>query len=399
MPGPTSKQSRALANVRLQLRTGNTRGNNPRPLIADEIKALEQKAARLQEEMAEARHQRTVASINSHSTQEAESTRAAVRNEGQLTRQALQPIAALVVGEGDDVDDRIRAKRNQIALLRAGVREDLAAKKREREQARAASHSQGAGSRRKQARPAVVQTTLLPEDEPVEEGQPEEEDLSEPVESEAGEQAEEAQDGSKDSSTDVSNDASNCLSKDSSNDSSKDSSNDLQVAAKQPIEGVLPGPEAAKDSEELRVVVIAMGGERLAVQQHVLLRTTEACELARTTVMVKAGAILDCQRVKEFKGDVHAFGKRYDRLLPIVWQDINRHLHYGKPTEDMADLWSEFQTLVVARSKMTMMKGLSARLNSRGSHIAATNCTMSRLPRAPSCTSSTERRANCRGDA
>ena len=126
---------------------------------------------------------------------------------------------------------------------------------------------------------------------------------------------------------------------------------------KHPIEGVIPSPEAAKDNGELRVVVIAMGGERLAVQQHVLLRTTEACELARNTVMVKADAILDCQIVAEFKGDVQDFGKRYYRLLPIVWQDINRHLNYGKPTEDMANLWSEFQTLVVALSENDEREG------------------------------------------
>ena len=123
---------------------------------------MEQKATQLQEEMTEARHQRTVARINSHTTQEAESTRAVVRNEGQLTRQALQPIAALVTGEDGNIDDRIRVKRNQIALLRAGVRQDLAAKKRDREQAKAASRSQGTGNHRNQPRLAVDQTTLLP---------------------------------------------------------------------------------------------------------------------------------------------------------------------------------------------------------------------------------------------
>ena len=68
MPGPTSKTSRALANVRLQLKTGKTRGSNPRKLTADEILALEQKATRLQAEMAEARHQRTAARVNSHTS-------------------------------------------------------------------------------------------------------------------------------------------------------------------------------------------------------------------------------------------------------------------------------------------------------------------------------------------
>ena len=121
MPDAHRKQSCALANVRLQLRTGHTRGNNPRPLTAEEVEALEQKAAQLQEEMADARHQRTVARINNHTTQEAEITRADVRNEGQLTRQALQPIAALVTGEDGNVYDSIKVKRNHIALLRAGV--------------------------------------------------------------------------------------------------------------------------------------------------------------------------------------------------------------------------------------------------------------------------------------
>ena len=336
MPDAHSKQSRALANVRLQLRTGNTRGKNPRKLDADEIHILEKKAAQLQEEMAEAQHQRTVARTNSHTTREAESTRAAVHNEGQLTRQAFQPIAALVTGEDGDVDDRIRVKRNQIALLRAGVREDLAAKKREREQARAgaSSHTQGAGTRRKQPRLAVDQTTLLHKGEPVEEGQPEEESMSEPTESEAEEQVEELQDATQ--------------------DGLEDASEVLQVAMRPPNGEVLPSAEAVKDNEDttrellcfsVRVVVIALGGE----PQHVLLRTTEACSMARYTVAVKADAILGCQLVAEFKGDVQDLGNDFARLLPCVWQDITRHLKYGrpKPTEDMVKLWSELQNLVM----------------------------------------------------
>ena len=114
---------------------------------------------------------------------------------------------------------------------------------------------------------------------------------------------------------------------------------------RKPIEEVLPGP--AKDSEELRVVVIALGGERLAVQQHVLLRTTKVCELKRNTIMVKADTILGCQIVAEFKGNVHDFGQGYDRLLPHVWQYIQTCLNYRKPTEDMVKLWSELQTQVV----------------------------------------------------
>eukprot|EP00973_Karenia_brevis_P060048 8355317-Karenia_brevis.AAC.1 len=197
MPNVHSKQSRALANVRTQLKTGKTRGNNPRKLTADEILALEQKATQLQEEIAEARHQRSVNRINSHTTQEAEQTRAAVHEEGQQMRQALQPIIALVAGEGDTIDDRLRIKRNQIALLRASVREDLAAKRHEckrvkEERAEAALLARKVGARVKRPRVADDQTTLALEDEPVEQGQPEEEDLPEPAESDLEEQAAES---------------------------------------------------------------------------------------------------------------------------------------------------------------------------------------------------------------
>ena len=60
MGGPNSKQSRALADVRKQLSTGKTRGVNPRKLTADETRLLEQRAAQLQVEMAEARYQRSL---------------------------------------------------------------------------------------------------------------------------------------------------------------------------------------------------------------------------------------------------------------------------------------------------------------------------------------------------
>jgi len=177
MPDSHSKESRALANVRLQIRSGSTRGVNPRKLSDDEIQVLKQKASRLQQEMAEARHQRSVARINGHTTQEAEQTRAAVRDEGQQTRQALQPLTALVVGEGDSVDDRIRTKRNAIALLRAGIREDLAAKKRAREQSRGACNG-GSGKCPR------VSHDYTPLDNRVEPDQPAEEDLPQPVVSE-----------------------------------------------------------------------------------------------------------------------------------------------------------------------------------------------------------------------
>ena len=140
MPGPHSKTSRALANVRLQLRTGKTRGPNPRPLSADEIQALELKRAELLEQMAEARHQRSVNRINDHTTRQADLTRAAVKAEGEKTRGAvtaqLQPLTRLIDGENGTIDERIKARQNQISLLHAANRQDRLQRKQQLNEAR-----------------------------------------------------------------------------------------------------------------------------------------------------------------------------------------------------------------------------------------------------------------------
>ena len=83
MPGPISKQSRDLANVRLQLMSGTTRGSNPRPLSSDEVHALEARRNQLQAEMAVRQRQRIVNRVNAHTTQEAEQTREAILTELQ----------------------------------------------------------------------------------------------------------------------------------------------------------------------------------------------------------------------------------------------------------------------------------------------------------------------------
>ena len=142
MPDAHSKESRALANVRLQLRTCTTRGKNPRGLTPDEVLALEEKAASLQAEIAEARHQRSVARVLAHTTQEAQQTRAAVQAEGEQTRGAvsaqLRPLAQLIDGEGGTIDERIKARQNQISLLQAANREDRVQRRQQREEAKEA---------------------------------------------------------------------------------------------------------------------------------------------------------------------------------------------------------------------------------------------------------------------
>ena len=85
--GLNSKTSRALADVRLQLKTGKTRGRNPRPLSSDEVQALELKRVQLQEEMAMARHKRSAACINNCTARKA----------------ALEPSPVVVEAAGGDM--------------------------------------------------------------------------------------------------------------------------------------------------------------------------------------------------------------------------------------------------------------------------------------------------------
>ena len=70
--GQTSKLSRDLANVRLQLRSGKTRSQNPRDLTQEEIDALTQKRDALLAEMAARSKERVVNRINGHVTSEAD---------------------------------------------------------------------------------------------------------------------------------------------------------------------------------------------------------------------------------------------------------------------------------------------------------------------------------------
>ena len=112
--------------MRLQLRTGKTRGSNPRPLSSEEVRALEARRDQLQTEMANRQRQRIVSRVNTHSSQEAERTREVIITE-------LQPLTALVAGsEADSREERIKARNNQIALLQAANREDREAMRKER---------------------------------------------------------------------------------------------------------------------------------------------------------------------------------------------------------------------------------------------------------------------------
>ncbi len=61
---PHTRVSRALADVRRQLRTGKTRGKRPRPLSPEEIQALQQNLLVLDAEMTRLARERILARIH-----------------------------------------------------------------------------------------------------------------------------------------------------------------------------------------------------------------------------------------------------------------------------------------------------------------------------------------------
>ena len=70
MGGPRSKLSRKLGHVTEQLKSGKTRGDNPRDLSSEEIDALKQKEAALRTKMRESRAERIIGTINDHTTEQ-----------------------------------------------------------------------------------------------------------------------------------------------------------------------------------------------------------------------------------------------------------------------------------------------------------------------------------------
>ena len=70
--GRTSKLSRDLANIRLQLKHRKTRSANPRELEQDEIDALEKKRDGLLLELRGAAEERSINRINARTTTEAD---------------------------------------------------------------------------------------------------------------------------------------------------------------------------------------------------------------------------------------------------------------------------------------------------------------------------------------
>ena len=80
--GRPSKLSKDLGNIRAQLKSGMTRGQNPRDLEPDQISALEKQREALEAEMKTMAKERMVARINAHMSAETDRVISAVGGAG-----------------------------------------------------------------------------------------------------------------------------------------------------------------------------------------------------------------------------------------------------------------------------------------------------------------------------
>ena len=330
MPDAHSKQSRALANVRLQLRTKKTRGKNPRVLTADELHALELKSARLQEEMAEARHERAVARVNSHTTREAAQTREAVSAQ-------LEPLTRLVVGESGTVDERIKARRNQISLLHAANREDILLRRQQLEAAREARSRSASQRKRPGMRPGLGpgQSCLVQPDVEATSAchQPARVESQPGDDSRVGENLRAEEEKEDDSSTEGG---------DSPNEEEEEE--DVVVAvdscrdvAAETVDGAAKAVDAPVAVQTLQAVVVAVGGEPL----HVLLRSTD-----KKSLSLRVDAVLSCREVKFFKGTVDSLKESHNPLATVLWQSLGDYLWLKRPPEEVATALTHLHKMV-----------------------------------------------------
>ena len=133
--GKHTKASRDLANVRVQLKTGKTRGSNPRLLSPEEVDALKTKEKDLVAQMAAATKERAINRINAHTTTEAdrviESQRAANRNVSEL--HAIIVEGRVTPQEGESAAESLARVNVSLATLQAQKKSLQALNKKESE--------------------------------------------------------------------------------------------------------------------------------------------------------------------------------------------------------------------------------------------------------------------------
>ncbi len=128
--GPTSKRSLELGNINRQLKSGKTRGSNPRELPPEEITALEQRRDFLQAQMREAAKERTLSRITAHTTEESNRVIQEVKTATASSARFFENVG----GSGSSTDLRVQA-----AVLRARATEKAKEERKEKREAEKAA--------------------------------------------------------------------------------------------------------------------------------------------------------------------------------------------------------------------------------------------------------------------
>ena len=134
-----SKVSKELGNIMAQLKSGKTRGSNPRDLEPEDIEALEQKRDTLKAEIKQKAKERAIAKINAHATTETDRVIGAV----QKTAAPANAYFEAIGGAGSSVDLRLQGK----APLERAREQERQAKCMQTEERRAAAKEKANGFR------------------------------------------------------------------------------------------------------------------------------------------------------------------------------------------------------------------------------------------------------------
>ena len=147
-----SKISKDLGHVRLQLKSGKTRGLNPRDLTADEISALEQRRDALLAEMRKAATERNISRINAHTSGCADRVANEVSTKIESATAESSSFFQAVNGAGSSTELRVQAAVLRARATEKGKEERLALKKAEQEAMRSADNASDSAQRTKRTR-------------------------------------------------------------------------------------------------------------------------------------------------------------------------------------------------------------------------------------------------------
>ena len=140
-----SKISKDLGKIEAQLRSGKTRGSNPRGLEPEEsaggapqsgFAALEQKRDAMRAQMSASAKERTIARLSAHATDEADRVIGAVHEASAPANAYFEAIG----GAGSSADLRLQGK----ALTERAKEQERQAKRKQTEGRRAAAKSEKA---------------------------------------------------------------------------------------------------------------------------------------------------------------------------------------------------------------------------------------------------------------